>query len=147
MKKAIYFDMDGTLAGLFYVKNFKTMLDNKDATPYLQARPLYNVNAMNEQIERLKKLGYVIGIISYVDNGDFAKVARKAKREWLKKNFALADEIHIVQKRNANKSRYANIHNAILVDDAKANRQAWQWGETINAYRADLVNELKKIEA
>ena len=35
----------------------------------------------------------------------------------------------------------------ILVDDCKANRMAWTKGETINAYRADIVKELKALVA
>ena len=30
----IYFDMDGTLAGLFFVKNFSEMLNNGNMQPY-----------------------------------------------------------------------------------------------------------------
>lgn len=144
-EKAIYFDMDGTLAGLFYVKNFSARLNGGDVQPYAEAKPLYNIEAMTKEIARLKDLGYVIGVISYVQNdAEFNKKARKVKKEWLAKYFPFATEIHIVNKSRP-KHKVAKIKNSILVDDARANREAWTNGKTINAYRANLVAELAKI--
>ena len=42
----IYFDMDGTIAGLFFVKDFSKKLNEGDMTPYIQARALYNADEM-----------------------------------------------------------------------------------------------------
>ena len=148
MKKAIYFDMDGTIAALFYVKGWKEAIENNDATPYRAAKPLFKAEEMREAIARLKKLGYTIGIITYVAYGctnAFAEEIKQAKSEWLDKYFPYADEVHMVSH-DIPKHEVAEIHNSILVDDAKANREAWTWGDTINAYRANLVAELNKIE-
>ena len=97
----IYFDMDGTLAGLFYVKDFNKKLANGDMTPYLEARPLYNLDDMNKVISLLKANGYEIGIISYVDK-KHPKESRQAKKQWLAKYFPYATEIHLVQEYKTN---------------------------------------------
>ena len=63
----IYFDMDGTLAGLFFVKDFSKKLSAGDMSPYTEARPLYSAEEMAETISALKTKGFSIGVISYAD--------------------------------------------------------------------------------
>ena len=141
----IYFDMDGTLAGLFFVKNFSEMLNNGNMQPYTTAKPLYNVEEMNAVIFQLVKKGYNIGIISYVDN-EYMTDAKKAKMNWLKNYFPFAniENIHIVTKETSKADFYKK--GDILVDDAKANRTEWEnkGGKTINAY---FRNSIKMIDA
>ena len=148
MKKAIYFDMDGTLAALFFVKGYDKMLADGDTTPYTIARPLYNVDEMKAEIARLKNLGYSIGVISYYgkdSDKEMIKRTRKAKKEWLNKYFPYADEIHIINP-NTKKSRAAKIKNAILVDDSTKNRTEWNLGNTINGhFRKNFMGALKAI--
>lgn len=141
----IFFDMDGTIAGLFFVKDFSKKLSEGDMTPYTQARALYNADEMEIVINALKAKGYTIGIISYAD-AEYLQEATIAKRNWLSEHFPYADEdkIHIVTKETAKETFYND--GDILVDDAKANREKWEQvgGATINAYfRAPI----KMIEA
>lgn len=145
----IYFDMDGTLAGLFFIKGFSEMLNSGNMEPYKKARPLYNVEEMNDVIEKLVKKGYDIGIISYADE-QYIKEATKAKMEWLRNYFPFANrnKIHIVTKAIAKSSFYND--NDILVDDAKANRAEWEskGGKTINAYfrnSVKMIDSLKEL--
>ena len=146
-KKAIYFDMDGTLAALFFVKGYSEMLANNDTTPYTIARPLFKADEMKAEIERLKALGYVIGVISYYgkdSNNEMIKATRKAKKEWLNNYFPYADETHIINP-NTKKKYAAKIKNSYLVDDSRKNRE--EWGEkAINGhFRKNFMEELKKI--
>lgn len=145
----IYFDMDGTLAGLFFVKGFSEMLNHGNMEPYEKARPLFNVEEMNVVIEKLVKKGYAIGIISYADE-QYIQEATKAKMKWLQNYFPFADrdKIHIVTKAIAKSSFYND--NDILVDDAKANRTDWEnkGGKTINAYfrnSVKMIDSLKEL--
>ena len=149
MKKTIYFDMDGTLAGLFFVKGFSAMLSAGDMTPYTVARPLYNATEMNAVVKALKNKGYEIGVISYAD-AENLEAATAAKMEWLKINFPYAsvENIHITTKATSKASYYRN--GDILVDDAKANREEWEsaGGETINAYfraKIKMIDALKAL--
>lgn len=145
----IYFDMDGTLAGLFFVKGFSEMLNNGNMEPYTKARPLFNVEEMNNVIEKLVNKGYDIGIISYADE-QYIEEATKAKMNWLRNYFPFANKnkIHIVTKAIAKASFYND--NDILVDDAKANRVEWETkgGKTINAYfrnSVKMIDSLKEL--
>ena len=147
--KAIYFDMDGTLAALFFVKGYSEMLANNDTTPYTVARPLFNIEEMRSEIARLKALGYTIGVISYYgkdSSKEMIKATRAAKKAWLAKYFPYADEIHIINP-NTKKKKAAKIKNGYLVDDSRKNRE--EWGEkAINGhFRKNFMGELKKIVA
>lgn len=148
-KKTVYFDMDGTLAGLFFVKGFSEMLNEGDMTPYVVARPLYDTAEMDAVIKGLISKGYDIGIISYVDIKNFDPAAA-AKKEWLNKYFPYAtpEKIHITTKTTSKASYYTE--GDVLVDDAKANREAWEavGGITINAYfraKIKMIEALKEL--
>ena len=151
--KTIYFDMDGTLASLFFVKGYAKMLDAKDSTPYAIAGTLFKADEMKTVIDGLKSKGYSIGIISYTGkDGDkeFAKEVEKVKREWLAKNFPYADsdKIHIVSPETP-KVEFAKSADDILVDDAKKNREEWEkTGRTaINAYFRAPIKMLDALKA
>lgn len=145
----IFFDMDGTLAGLFFVKGFSEMLAKGDMTPYVNAHPLYNVDEMTTVVNALVAKGFSIGVISYADAENLAD-ATAAKKVWLAKYFPFASEenIHIVTKATAKTAFYNN--GDILVDDAKANRADWEnmGGKTINAYfraTVKMIDALKEM--
>lgn len=144
----IFFDMDGTLAGLFSVKDFSKKLADGDMSPYTDAMPLFDTNEMSETISGLVAKGYTIGIISYADAENLEK-ATTAKMEWLVKYFpyADADKIHITTKAIAKETFYND--GDILVDDAKANREMWEkvGGITINAYFRATVKMIDALKA
>ena len=142
-KTTIYFDMDGTLAATFFIKDFSKKVSNGDVSPYIEARPLFNEEAMAQVIAKLIENGYSIGIISYVGK-TYTKESRNAKKQWLAKHFPFATEIHIIQEYTS-KYNVAKCKNGILVDDARKNLDAWKGCKTINAYRANLVKELSNL--
>lgn len=144
----IFFDMDGTLAGLFFVKDFSKRLADGDMTAYTDAKPLFNTDEMASVISTLTAKGFEIGIISYADEANLAD-ATIAKKNWLAKFFPFASEenIHITTKATAKSAFYAD--GDILVDDAKANRADWEakGGNTINAYFRASVKMIDALRA
>ena len=149
MTNTVYFDMDGTLAALFFIKGFSEALDAGDTTPYTIAKPLFDTDTMATVIAALKTKGYDIGIISYVDAKNLDAGA-KAKRDWLAHYFPYANpsKVHIVTKATP-KSAYCTKGD-ILVDDAKANRDDWEsvGGTAINAYfraKVPMIEALKSL--
>lgn len=149
--KTLFFDMDGTLAGLFFVKGFKDALANEDSTPYEIANPLFKADEMKNVISALKADGWKIGIISYTGTDCSAEFIRKTvevKKAWLAKYFPYADEIHIV-KPEISKTEFANSADDILVDDSTKNRTEWeQTGRTaINAYFRAKIPMIEALKA
>ena len=129
MNTTIYFDMDGTIANLYGVKNWLNYLKNNDETPYTIAEPLVRLASLARVLNNLQRKGYKIGIISWLaknSSTDYDEKVTKAKRAWLNKHLHSVrfDEINIVTY-GTPKQRFAKTNNDILFDDEAKNRNDW----------------------
>lgn len=127
-EKAIWFDMDGTLADFYGVENWLDYLKANDTFPYDNAKPMWNFSQLARKLNKLQSQGWKIGIISWTSksgtdlyNGQVAL----AKMVWLHKHLHSVqwDEIKIV-KYGTNK--YIECGGGILFDDEEGNRNNWQ---------------------
>lgn len=128
MEKALWFDMDGTLADLYGVENWLEYLQAEDTRPYDEAAVMLNFSLLARKLNKLQTQGWKIGIISWTSksgtdlyNGQVAL----AKMIWLRKHLHSVqwDEIKIV-KYGTNK--YIECGGGILFDDEEGNRDNWQ---------------------
>lgn len=146
MCKAIYFDMDGTIADLYGYKNWLPMLQAEDTTPYEECGCLVDFVELRDVLNEFIAAGITIGVISWgAMNGsrDYCKRTRKAKKDWCDIYFPnVFSEFHVV-KYGTPKHHVRNIKDSILVDDNAEVRQAWK-GETIDATK-DIILALKQI--
>ena len=146
MNKAIYFDMDGTIANLYAIDGWLPMLRNNDSTPYKEAKPMVRMNVLARRLNKLQKDGYTIGIISWLakdGNKEYNEKVTNAKREWLNKHLKSVNwnEVHIVEY-GTPKHNIVRYPNGILFDDEDRNRNEW----TGTAYdEKEILNVLKAI--
>ena len=136
MTKAIYFDMDGTIANLYGVDNLLDYLIKYDSTPYEIAKPMLNMSVLARILNRLQRKGYIIGIISWLSKTstpEYGEKVRQAKINWLKKHLKSVkfDSIQIV---DYGTPKYT-LGKGILFDDEIENRNAWGEG----AYDVDNI--------
>ena len=129
MKKTIWFDMDGTLASLYDVKDWLPKLEAQDASPYVEAQPMHNMSRLARYLNKVRKLGYKIGIISWlskVSTPDYDKEVINAKKDWLSKhlNSVNWDKI-IITDYGTPKSNFIMGADDILFDDELPNRTEW----------------------
>lgn len=128
MEKAIYFDMDGTLADFYNQPNWLTDLVLQKTDPYDNALPLISREDFLKIVNSLKEQGYLIGVISWLgklSTEEYKEKVRQAKRNWLSKHFGdVFDVIHLVQY-GTPKHRVAQITPSILVDDNPSVNKAW----------------------
>ena len=141
MEKAIWFDMDGTIANLYAVENWLPKLRSENPSPYAEAQPLVRMASLARVLNRLQKNGYKIGIISWLSkNGseNYGKAVATAKREWLACHLKSVkfDYIDIV----AYGTPKQNGRNGILFDDEEQNRNAWNG----KAYDVNNIIEILK---
>lgn len=148
MTKMLVFDMDGTLADLYGVDGWLTDLQTEKTRPYEIAKPLYNMDELNETLHRLQKLGWRIVITTWLAMNatkEYNKAVSIAKKEWLAKYNFPYDEIHCVKygttKANCTRKK-ADFQ--ILIDDNKKVRDGWTLGTTVNA-EYDIMNFLKAL--
>ena len=145
--RAIYFDMDGTIADLFGYENWLDHLHNSRTLPYADCAPLVDPNRLRKVLDKFKANGYTIGVISWGAMGgsvEYTRAVKRAKIEWLNKWFGdTFTEIHVV-KYGTPKHSVAKIKNSVLVDDNADVRAAWKNGATIDATK-DIVAALIKM--
>lgn len=142
MAKAIWFDMDGTIADLYGVDEWLPKLRAYDPTPYAMAKPLVRMASLARVLNRLQKEGYQIGIVSWLSKTstkEYDEAVATAKREWLKKHLASVkfDAIDIL----AYGTPKHEGRNGILFDDEMKNRIEWK-GEA-----HDEKNIIEKLKA
>lgn len=143
MTKAIYFDMDGTIANLYGVDGWLDCIINEYTKPYREAKALVNMRQLGRELNRLKQNGYIIGIISWLAKGatdEYNRRVAKAKRNWLAKHLSAVqfDEVHIVEYGTP---KYT-LGNGILFDDEEPNRMNWI-GKAYDVN--DIIETLKAI--
>jgi hypothetical protein len=129
MTKAIYFDMDGTIADLYAVNGWLDMLRVYDPTPYEMAKPLVRLSTLARLLNKLQREGYVIGIVSWLSKEptpEYDKAVINAKLEWLEVHMPSVewDEIKIVPH-GMPKQKVVDNPFGILFDDEKQNRENW----------------------
>ena len=129
MTKAIYFDMDGTIANFYGVENWLDYLVNNDPTPYKVARPLVNMNRLARLLNRLQTEGWHIGIVSWLSKSgtaEYNEVVTATKVEWLNRHLHSVhwNEIKIVPY-GTPKQEVVNVAGGILFDDELPNRNNW----------------------
>lgn len=129
MTKAIYFDMDGTIANLYGVENWLSKLRAEDETPYLEAQPLLRLSTLAKILNNLQKNGYIIGVISWLSKNsskNYREKVAQAKIKWLKSHLASVnfDEIILVPY-GTPKEKSVKYPKGILFDDELKNRENW----------------------
>lgn len=145
MNKAIYFDMDGTIADLYGVSGWLADLEAENVRPYAEAKPLLNLSLLARYIHKAQRMGYTVGVISWLSKTGspaYNEAVAAVKREWLAKHLPSVewDEIHIV-KYGTPKSACRTCP-GILFDDEQRNLDEWGAGAVI---ASDLLEILRSL--
>jgi hypothetical protein len=145
MNKAIYFDMDGTIADLYGVSGWLADLEAENVRPYAEAKPLLNLSLLARYIHKAQRMGYTVGVISWLSKTGspaYNEAVAAVKREWLAKHLPSVewDEIHIV-KYGTPKSTCRTCP-GILFDDEQRNLDEWGAGAVI---ASDLLEILRSL--
>lgn len=132
MDKVICFYLGGTIADFYNVPFWLDAIEHEETYPYRHAKHLITFDLL----AKLVACGYELTIISWNANcasKEYSKAIRRAKVEWIEKNYGdLFSEIHIVKYGTL---KHGTIHEekATLVDDDQDVRDRWKKGDTINA--------------
>lgn len=151
--KQIVFDMDGTLVDFYSVDNWEPRLRAEDHTPYLEAKPLWDMVELRAIIKELKEAGWRFAINTWLSkeaSKEYKKRIRAAKVETLRRHFeseALFDEIHMIQY-GRNKAGAMRNRGGILIDDNPEMREQWLssgGARTVDPTIEDLIEFLKGL--
>ena len=130
MRKAIYLDMDGTIANLYAVENWLEQLRAFNPTPYEEAEPMVRMASLARLLKALQSRGDHIAIVSWLSkesNPEYDLAVTLAKMKWLTEHLPSIqfDEIKIVAY-GTPKSEVVDFPEGILFDDEIANRFEWK---------------------
>lgn len=148
MEKMICFDMDGTIADLYGVREWLEKLRNNDASPYKEAEPLCDMNRLCAVLHNAQRNGWKICVISWFAIGaniQYKNETKRAKLEWLKQYNFPFDEAHFTRY-GATKadSVRKKVEYAILIDDNDKVRRGWTLGATINPKEENIIDALER---
>lgn len=145
----ICFDMDGTIADLYAVENWLDKLRAEDASPYKDARPMWDMMELNEALMLLEKEGWEVRIISWLSKDsteEYKKAVRQTKAEWLKRYNFPAQKCHFIQYGATKANSVRKIADyAILIDDNEKVRKGWSLGDTIDPTTENIVDILLSL--
>ena len=143
--KAIWFDLDGTLADLYGVDEWLRYLREENPYPYKIARPLVNMSALARILHRLQREGFTINVISWTSKDSSAQYheeVTQAKLKWL------AQHLKSVKFNTVDITEYGlpkSINRGgILFDDDVRNRKEWMTASTDN-FAFDVHNILEVL--
>lgn len=113
------------------------MLRAEDPTPYIKAKPLYDMVLLTAILWVLKNDGWRIAVTSWLAKGSTPKYdakVRQAKIDWLRKYDFPYDELHIVEYGTVKEKCTKNLGGfQILIDDDDRVRKDWTLGDAIDA--------------
>ena len=144
MKRMIWFDMDGTLNQFYDVPNWLPKLRSYDPSPYAEASVMHNMSRLARYLNRLQKMGYGIGIISWLakdSTPDYDWDVTVKKYGWLFLHLESVEfnAIHIT-KYGVPKESFKVNENDILFDDNNGIRDDWG----VNAYPPESIFDVLK---
>ena len=150
--KALCFDMDGTIADLYGVENWQTLLNAHDATPYINARPMVDTAELARLLHKAIANGIQVRIITWLamnSNQEYDELVRLTKQVWLERYNIPYTHFHGVKfgttKADCIRKEldWTELETAVLFDDNEKVRKGWKVG---NAYTPnEIIETLKKV--
>ena len=140
----INFDMDGTIADLYGVRDWLPKLRAYDPSPYAEAVPLVRLAQLAYYINRAQELGHEVNILSWLSKDPdpaYQRAVTATKLSWLKAHLPSVtfNNIYIIPY-GVPKTKYAS---GILFDDELPNRVAWNAASALNhAYDETVIFEV-----
>lgn len=141
----IWFDMDGTIADLYGVKNWLEMLIAHDETPYAIAKPIVNLSVLARLMNKVQRKGFEICIVSALAKDstvEYDERVRNAKIKWLANHLKSVhfDEIRFVPYWYTKND--VNTGTDVLFDDEERHLEKWT-GTAVHASK--MIETLKAI--
>ena len=147
MVKKIWFDMDGTIADFYAVEGWQVFLENGLTYPYDVAKPMLNFNLLARLLNRLQKVGYEVGVISWASKGadeTYKRAIGESKKRWLATHLKSVrfDKIEVVAYGTPKEVG----RDGILFDDNEGIRKAWGEGAIEPSEIIEVLKGLLKAE-
>lgn len=148
----IVFDMDGTIADTYSVRNWLEKLRQFSTEPYAAARPIWNQEQLSSLLFQVQKMGIEVIIVTWLSkesNPQFDNETRAVKKKWLAEMGIPYDHFcgvpYGTDKAAVTRKFLTQGEQAILFDDSYVVRQAWTCGAAYDPEQINILNILKNI--
>lgn len=152
MLKAIYFDMDGTIADLYNFPNWLRLLRQFNPMPYRDAKPMWDMEELALLLMEFQRRGVEINVITWLSkesNPTYDRQVRNIKIDWLRHYDFPFDYFHGVSygvsKTEIARQYLRNGETAILIDDNAQVRKDWDVGATIDPTTCNILEVLRGL--
>ncbi len=84
----VLFDMDGTIADLYNVKDWLQKLESSDTSVFSDAKPLVKIKSFKSYLKNLKEQGFKVEVTTWLPKNatkEYEQAVANAKKEWLQK--------------------------------------------------------------
>ncbi len=149
--KAIYFDMDGTVADLYGKQGWLESLEAEKPV-FENLEPLWDMEELKNVCVALMMQGWKIGVITHLPincTNSYGLECEEEKRVWCKKYLPFIQEFY--GQRYGMDKFLAPVYPSdrmVLVDDNSLVRMKWErhrGTETIDPTKGDLIAKLKSL--
>ena len=148
--KRLYFDMDGTLADLYGVPDWLSMLQNHSPVPYRTADELVPLIRLECLCNELVKLGWEIGVITWLAkdaSDDYNEQVISAKMDWIGDRMPYLSDFIAVPYGTPKQKVAKRCREMWLVDDNAEVREMWDTPKQRKSIDAneDIIQALKEL--
>lgn len=139
MKLKILFDLDGTVADLYGVKNWLECL-RSEIPIYEDLEPLVDMEQLTFIAERLREKGVEFGVVTWLSKGasfSYELITAVEKFNWCKKYMPFISEFEAQPYGTPKQTNYRNC-NCLLIDDNEDVRKDFETKHRRKTYDANL---------
>lgn len=148
----IVFDMDGTIADLYGVKNWLSLLRDYNPKPFEIAKPMWDMEKLATICKTLAHSGNEIHIVTWLSKEStphYDIEVTEAKKVWLEKHGFYYNHFHAVPygtpKAEVILPYMKQNETAILFDDNAEVRSSWHLGNAIDPQTKNILKILEKL--
>lgn len=151
-KKMLCFDMDGTIADLYAVPNWLEKLRDGDPSPFRDAAPMWDMNALRNALLNAISNGWEVRVITWLPPEsplEYKKAVTAAKKEWLARHKFPAHKCHCVAYGTTKaKCVFRSFYEPpfILFDDNGKIRNGWHLGDTVDPQTTNIIEYINNLD-
>lgn len=151
MKLTIIFDMDGTIANLYAVDDWLSLLRAYSSAPYQQAKAMWDMEQLGEVLQTIISAGNEVKVCSWLSREttkDYDRAVRQAKREWLSEHDFPFTHCHLIPYgKNKGYYRDKDSLNILIDDNALVREQFCKFAncEAVDPTQIDIIEYLKGL--
>lgn len=145
----IYFDMDGTVYGLYQLKNWLRMLEEEREEVFSIGSPLVDMDSLCKMANKMMANGFTFGIITWLPKDathEYEMRCARVKEEWKNRFMPFVSEFHAIPY-GVPKHEMVTVknHTVVLFDDNAEVRKDWTASNERIAYDVNNIMEVLEM--